>query len=67
MKGPGYTTKDLFYWGGLIAGWGIGHQLGIKMGVTNRFALLGMGLALGVGLGWLLERIHSGPQSPDDF
>lgn len=67
MKGPNYTTADLFYWGGFIAGTGIGVTLARKLGVTNQIVTLLIGMALGVGLGYLLERIHSGPQGPQDF
>jgi hypothetical protein len=67
VKGPNYTTKDLFYYGGLIAGLGIGVQLAAKLGVSNHWVQLGIGLVLGIGLGYLLERIHSGPQNPKDF
>lgn len=67
MKGPGYTMSDLFFWGGFIAGCGIGVTVLRQMGVTNQWVVLGCGLVLGMGVGWLLEKIHQGgPRHPQD-
>ena len=58
--------KDLFYWGGLIAGMGIGHLGLAQLGVHNRILQLLAGLALGVGLGYMLERMYTSGQLPRD-
>jgi hypothetical protein len=70
MQGPGYTVKDLFYYGGLFAGIILVSTTLQPWGIHPLFRLL-LGLGLGVGLGWLLERIYenmvASRRSPEDL
>jgi len=56
MSGPGLSEKDLYYYGGLFAGIIIAYVGLTRLGVHNTFVRLVVGLILGVGLGWFLER-----------
>jgi hypothetical protein len=68
MRSPNYSVKDLFYWGGLIAGMGIGTVGMRHLGYGNGWLPLIVGLCLGVALGYTLEKIYtSGQQPPDDY
>ena len=69
MKGPRASMSDLFWWGGFIGGVCVAVLVVRQLGVTNRWVELIAGLVVGVGLGYTLEKIHSGskPPPPPDF
>lgn len=56
---PQYTTKDLVYYSGLFLGLATTYVLLESMGVSNQIVKLLAGLAVGVGCGWLLEKVYS--------
>lgn len=56
-KGPGYTVNDLVYYGGLFGGLIVVYLAGRPYGV-HPIALLVGGLVVGVGLGYVLERLY---------
>jgi hypothetical protein len=69
-KGPGYTVKDLFYYGGLFGGIIIVYTTLDPWKIHPLMRLL-LGLGVGVALGWLLERTYenmiASRRSPDDL
>lgn len=60
---PQYTTRDLVYYGGLFLGLCTTYVLLESMGVHNQWVKLGGGLAVGVGCGWLLEKVYTDSDS----
>ncbi len=56
MSGPGYTEKDLYYYGGLMGGIALAFIVLGRLGVHNTIVRLIIGLIVGVGLGWFLEK-----------
>ena len=59
---PQYTTKDLVYYSGLFVGLGVTYTMLPQVGVTNRFVSLVVAVIVGVGCGWLAERIYRAAQ-----
>ena len=59
-----YPVSDLFYWAGFALGAGLGYRGAIHLGVSNQWVSMGISLAVGVGIGFLVERIHTGPRLP---
>jgi hypothetical protein len=66
MAGPGYTVNDLVYYMGLFGGI-IGVYLGTApLGLHPLLRLVG-GLIVGVGCGWVLEKLYTkATRWPDD-
>lgn len=67
-KGPGYTISDLVYYGGLFGGV-IVVYLATKSMAIHPIVRLGVGLVVGVGLGWAFERAYrqsQGGTPPDE-
>lgn len=54
-KGPDYTEKDLFLWGGIIGGIVCTHLVLQPYGIHPLITFLG-GVVIGVGIGSVLER-----------
>jgi uncharacterized membrane protein YebE (DUF533 family) len=57
-SGPGYTIADLYYYGGLFGGIIIVY-LGTEGMEIHRFVRLIVGLIVGAGLGYVMERAYS--------
>lgn len=57
MKAPEYTFKDLIYYAGLFLGI-IGTYLILQSMGINPIVRLIVGLVVGVGIGWGLERLY---------
>ena len=60
---PQYTTRDLVYYGGLFLGLATTYVLLESLGVTNQFVKLIGGLVVGVGCGWVLEKVYTSGDS----
>lgn len=56
-QGPGYTVKDLVYYGGLFGGLIVVYLAGRPYGVHPLILLVG-GIIVGVGVGYVLERLY---------
>jgi hypothetical protein len=54
---PQYTTRDLVYYSGLFVGLGVTYTMLPRVGVSNRFLIFVLALLVGVGCGWLAERV----------
>ncbi|MBL4849978.1 MAG: hypothetical protein JKY65_30995 [Planctomycetes bacterium] len=59
-----YSVSDLFYWFGFALGAGVGYRGALQLDVSNRWVSMGISLAVGVGVGFLVERLHRGPKQP---
>lgn len=59
-----YKVSDLFYYFGFAIGAGVGYKGALRLGVENHIVALVIAIAFGVGVGVLVERIHSGPSQP---
>jgi len=60
---PQYTTKDLVYYGGMFLGISVTYVLLESIGVTSQWGKLGGGLVVGIGCGWLLEKVYTDSDS----
>ncbi len=56
---PQYTTKDLVYYSGMFLGLAATYVLLESLGVSNQIVKLLGGLTVGVGCGWLLEKLYT--------
>ncbi len=57
---PQYTTRDLYYYGGLFAGIIVAFGVLGLVGVQSQWIKLIVGLVFGVGLGWVTEKLLTG-------
>ncbi len=64
--GPQYTMADLFYYGGMIAGMGLGYKTAERLGFQHQLVKLLAGVALGVLIGFCLERMYTGGLAAED-
>lgn len=64
--GPHYTMADLFYYGGMIAGMGLGYKTAERLGFEHSLVKLLAGVALGVLIGFCLERMYTGGLAAED-
>lgn len=56
---PDYSTTDLVRYMGLFVGVGVTYTLLEQMGVTNNIVRLVAAFAVGIGTGWLAERLFA--------
>lgn len=61
-RGPGYTVKDLVFYGGLFAGLIIVVPLARQNGIHPLVGLLGGGV-VGMGLGWMMLKAYESMNS----
>ena len=68
MKGPQYDWPDLAYWGGMILGTSITVTAMRQAGLGNGILQLIAGIAVGVGVGFVAERMvrTAGTRPPGD-
>jgi uncharacterized membrane protein len=64
MAGPGYTVRDLMWWTGFIAGTVIVTLSLRPMEVLPQFWCTIVGMAVGVGVGYLLETAYVRSRAP---
>jgi len=60
-----YTTKDLYSYGGFILGTALTYVLLQEAGVEGKWQRLIPAVLVGMGFGWLGDRLHGSPKADD--